>query len=68
MCQLLHDHHIVCVPFTNNLDCLLDRLDNRNMMHSSQSDALKWVRMDQKYARYYSHDASRAINITFVLH
>jgi hypothetical protein len=67
MCQLLHSRHVFRVPFTEKLDRLLGRLDNRRTMHGSQSDALKWVRMDQKYARYCSHDTSMAINTHFVL-
>jgi hypothetical protein len=51
MCQPLHGRHVFCVPYTEKLDCLLDRLDNRHMMHGSQSDTLEWVRMDQKYVR-----------------
>jgi hypothetical protein len=67
MCQPLHDHHVLCVPFTEKLDRLLDRLDNRCTMHGSRSDTLELVRMDQKYTRYCSHDASWAINTPFVL-
>jgi hypothetical protein len=32
-----------CVPFSEKLDSLHDRLDNWHTMHSSQKDALKWV-------------------------
>jgi hypothetical protein len=42
------------VPFSKKLDSLLDRLDNRIMMHGSQNDALKWVRENQKGTHYCS--------------
>jgi hypothetical protein len=32
----------LCVYFSKKLDSLLDRLDNRRMMHDSQNDALEW--------------------------
>jgi hypothetical protein len=45
----------ICVHFSKKLDSLLDRLDNRHMMYSSQNDALEWVRESQKDAHYCSH-------------
>jgi hypothetical protein len=35
MCQLLHSRHVFRVPFTEKLDRLVDRLDNRRTMHDS---------------------------------
>jgi hypothetical protein len=32
----------LCVPFSEKLDSLLDRLDNQRTMHDSQNGALKW--------------------------
>jgi hypothetical protein len=32
----------LCVPFSEKLDSLLTRLDNRRKMHGSQKDALEW--------------------------
>jgi hypothetical protein len=40
--------------FSEMLNCLFDRLDNRCTMHDFQSDALKWVHGSQKYTHYYS--------------
>jgi hypothetical protein len=40
------------VPFSKKLDSLLDRLDNRLMMHDSPNDALEWARGNQNDAYY----------------
>jgi hypothetical protein len=40
------------IPFSEKLDNLLDHLDNRRMMHSSQNDALEWACRNQKDAHY----------------
>jgi hypothetical protein len=42
------------VPFSEKLDGLLDRLDNRCTMHSYQNDALEWARGNQNDVCYYS--------------
>jgi hypothetical protein len=34
----------LCVSFSEKLDTLLNRLDNRRMMHGFQYDALEWAR------------------------
>jgi hypothetical protein len=34
----------LCVPFSEKLDNLLDRLDNRRTMHDSRNNTLKSVR------------------------
>jgi hypothetical protein len=44
----------LCVPFSEKLDNLLDRLDNRCMMHGSRNGALEWARGNQKDIHYYS--------------
>jgi hypothetical protein len=40
--------------FSEKLNSLLDRLNNRHMMDGSRSDALKWVQGSQKHAHYCS--------------
>jgi hypothetical protein len=67
MCQLSHNCHVFCVPFTEKLDHLLDRLDNRRMMHDSRSDALKWVRMDQQISPSSSTDNHLAFHLPYML-
>jgi hypothetical protein len=42
----------LCVPLSEKLDSLFDRLVNRHMIHDSQSDALEWVCKDQNDALY----------------
>jgi hypothetical protein len=42
------------VPLSKKLDSLLDRLNNRCMMHGSQNDTLKWMRGNQNDAHYCS--------------
>jgi hypothetical protein len=42
----------LCVSFYEKLDILLDRLDNRRMMHDSQNEALEWARMDRSDTHY----------------
>jgi hypothetical protein len=42
------------VPFSKKLDSLIDRLDNRRMIHGSQNDALEWPRGNQNDTYYCS--------------
>jgi hypothetical protein len=42
-----------CVPFSERLDNLLDRLDNRRTIRGSWNDTLEWVR-NQNDTHYYS--------------
>jgi hypothetical protein len=51
MCRLLHNHHVFCVPFSEKLNNLLDRLDNQHTVHGSQNDVLEWVRLNRNDAR-----------------
>jgi hypothetical protein len=67
MCQLMHDYHVFCVPFSTKLNSLLDRLGNRRMMHDYQSDTLKWVRGSRKYIHYYIMRHFTGYNYPFVL-
>jgi hypothetical protein len=48
----------LCVPFSEKLDSLLDRLGNRRTMSDSRNDALKWALRNQNNtctvaARYF---------------
>jgi hypothetical protein len=53
MSIVAHTSHLY-VPFSEKLDSLLDRLDNRRMMHDFQSDTLEWMCMDRNDAHYCS--------------
>jgi hypothetical protein len=44
----------ICVPFSEMLDRLLDRLDNQHIMHGLQHDALQCVRGKRNDAHCYS--------------
>jgi hypothetical protein len=44
----------LCVPFSEKLDSLLDRLDNWRTMHGYRYNALEWARENQNEAQYYS--------------
>jgi hypothetical protein len=45
----------LCVPFTEQLDSLLDRLDNWRTMHSSRNEALDCCCGNRSSAHYYIH-------------
>jgi hypothetical protein len=49
----------LCVHFSEKLDNLLDRLDNRHTMHGSRNDTLDWVHGNQKDTHYCSHATLR---------
>jgi hypothetical protein len=42
------------VHFSEKLDSLLDRLNNRRTMHGSRNGALEWMRGNRKDIHYYS--------------
>jgi hypothetical protein len=44
----------LCVSFSEKLDHLLDRLDDRRMMHDFQCDVHDWARGDQYSGHYCS--------------
>jgi hypothetical protein len=44
----------LCVLFTEKLDNLHDRMDDRCMMHGFQSDAIDFWYENQNDTRYYS--------------